>query len=377
MQAQGTTRRRRRCRSAPAAGRSSGSVTLPNIRWALLYGVLLCNARAMGEFGAVSVVSGHIRGADQHHAAAGRDPLQRVPVRRRPSPSPRCLPCWRSSRWSSRACSNGGCADASARAGRRRERNAGDRRMRRSRSSNCRSTGIRRISRAPGRRRRSTIASGELLALLGPSGSGKTTLLRIIAGLECPTAGRVLFGGEDATRAACSERSVGFVFQHYALFRHMTVVENVAFGLTRAGRATRARARPRSSARVDELLELVQLAGLREALSARSSPAASASASRWRARWRSSRACCCSTSRSARSTPRCARSCAAGCASIHDRPAITTIFVTHDQEEALELADRVVRHEPAAGSSRSARPTRSTTGRRRPSSTASSARPTR
>lgn len=104
------------------------------------------------------------------------------------------------------------------------------------------------------------VASGELVALLGPSGSGKTTLLRIIAGLDFPTGGQVFFGGTDASLKTVQERNVGFVFQQYALFRHMTVAENIAFGL---------RARPRSrrpaeadiARRVGTLLDLVQLGG--------------------------------------------------------------------------------------------------------------------
>src|ERR1700757_3560642 len=102
------------------------------------------------------------------------------------------------------------------------------------------------------------IASGELLALLGPSGSGKTTLLRAIAGLEPLDSGRILFGEQDATRLSVQERKVGFVFQQYALFKHMTVFDNVAFGLNVRGR----KERPDQAAiarRVGELLELVQL----------------------------------------------------------------------------------------------------------------------
>ena len=102
------------------------------------------------------------------------------------------------------------------------------------------------------------VANGELLALLGPSGSGKTTLLRIIAGLDWPDAGEVSIDGEDALAHGASERHVGFVFQHYALFRHMTVFENVAFGLRVQPRAIR-KDEATIRARVKELLDLVQL----------------------------------------------------------------------------------------------------------------------
>src|SRR6266581_946489 len=103
--------------------------------------------------------------------------------------------------------------------------------------------------------------SGELLALLGPSGSGKTTLLRIIAGLEWPDDGEVRFDGEDALSRSVGERHVGFVFQHYALFRHMTVFENVAFGLRARPRRQRL-SEPEIRKRVERLLELVQLGWL-------------------------------------------------------------------------------------------------------------------
>ena len=102
------------------------------------------------------------------------------------------------------------------------------------------------------------IPSGELAALVGPSGSGKTTLLRLIAGLEMPGRGRILFGEEDASRLTVQARRVGFVFQHYALFRHMTVLENVGFGLSARPRALRP-ARAEIDRRARELLELVQL----------------------------------------------------------------------------------------------------------------------
>ena len=157
-----------------------------------------------------------------------------------------------------------------------------------------------------------SVADGELLALLGPSGSGKTTLLRIIAGLDWPDSGEVSFDGENALARGAAERHVGFVFQHYALFRHMTVFENVAFGLRVQPRAVR-KNEAAIRARVKELLDLVQLDWLANRYPA-SSPAGSASASRWRARWRLSRASSCSTSPSERSTPRFGRSCGNGCA---------------------------------------------------------------
>ena len=152
------------------------------------------------------------------------------------------------------------------------------------------------------------VESGSLTALLGPSGSGKSTLLRIIAGLEWPDEGEIKLAGEDATALTPQKRGVGFVFQHYAAFKHMTVRDNIAFGLEdpqaaegRDHAARRRAARARAAA------------GASATATRRSSPAASGSAWRSRARSRSSRRCCCSTSRSARSTRACAPSCAPGC----------------------------------------------------------------
>jgi sulfate transport system ATP-binding protein len=184
------------------------------------------------------------------------------------------------------------------------------------------------------------IASGELVALLGPSGSGKTTLLRVVAGLLHPDRGQVLFGDIDATRLSLRERNVGFVFQHYALFKQMSVAENIAFGL----RSRPRRKRPDKATiqrRVEELLALIQLpehgdrypeqlsggqkqrVALARALAIDPSvllldePFGALDAKvrvelrRWLRR-------------------------------LHDQTGQTTLFVTHDQEEALELADRVV-----------------------------------
>ena len=181
------------------------------------------------------------------------------------------------------------------------------------------------------------------MALLGPSGSGKTTLLRIIAGLEYPDAGARLFDGEDATRA---QRARPPRRLRVPALRAVPTHERVRERRVRPARAGRARAAPardrRSSARVHELLAAGAARGLARPHARRSSRAASASAWRSRARSRSSRACCCSTSRSARSTRACARELRRWLRQLHDELGITRVFVTHDQEEALELADRVV-----------------------------------
>ncbi|KLD74219.1 sulfate/molybdate ABC transporter ATP-binding protein [Xanthomonas hyacinthi] len=183
------------------------------------------------------------------------------------------------------------------------------------------------------------IRQGELLALLGPSGSGKTTLLRVIAGLEHADAGRVLIDGEDATGLPVQSRRVGFVFQHYALFRHMTVRDNIAFGLrVRRGDARLAESAIR--ARVTELLALVQLDGLEARY-----PTQLSGGQRQRV----------ALARALAIEPRVLlldepfgaldaqvrRDLRRWLRELHDRTGLTTVFVTHDQEEALELADRV------------------------------------
>src|SRR5919109_1293473 len=184
------------------------------------------------------------------------------------------------------------------------------------------------------------IRSGELIALLGPSGSGKTTLLRLIAGLERPTEGAIYFGEENASEKTVQERNVGFVFQHYALFRHMTVAENIGFGLkvrSRDRRPSDAEIRRRAS----ELLDLVQLSGLEKRY-----PAQLSGGQRQRV----------ALARALAIEPRVLlldepfgaldaqvrRELRRWLREIHDRTGHTTVFVTHDQEEALELADRVV-----------------------------------
>ena len=184
------------------------------------------------------------------------------------------------------------------------------------------------------------IRPGELLALLGPSGSGKTTLLRILAGLDQPTGGRVTFDGEDALGLSVQERNVGLVFQSYALFRNMTVLGNVAFGLKVKPRDARPSAADTKKRALD-LLELVRLKGLE-----RRFPAQLSGGQRQRVAF----------ARALAIEPRLLlldepfgaldaqvrRELRRWLIEIHKETGHTTVFVTHDQEEALELADRVV-----------------------------------
>jgi sulfate transport system ATP-binding protein len=184
------------------------------------------------------------------------------------------------------------------------------------------------------------VGDGELLALLGPSGSGKTTLLRIIAGLDWPESGEVFFDGENALLRKAGERHVGFVFQHYALFRHMTVFENVAFGLRVQPRAIR-KDEAGIRARVKELLDLVQLDWL-----ANRYPSQLSGGQRQRI----------ALARALAIEPRILlldepfgaldakvrKELRQWLRALHHEIHVTSIFVTHDQEEALEVANRVV-----------------------------------
>ncbi|HWO99579.1 MAG TPA: sulfate ABC transporter ATP-binding protein [Methylococcus sp.] len=184
------------------------------------------------------------------------------------------------------------------------------------------------------------IDSGELVALLGPSGCGKTTLLRIIAGLEAPDQGQIVFDGEDATGSHVRERRVGFVFQHYALFRHMTVFENIAFGL---------RVRPRSQRppedeirrRVHALLELVQLDWLADRYPNQLSGGQRQRIALARALAVEPRVLLLDEPFGALDA-KVRKDLRRWLRRLHDELHVTTVFVTHDQEEALEVADRVV-----------------------------------
>jgi sulfate transport system ATP-binding protein len=180
------------------------------------------------------------------------------------------------------------------------------------------------------------VESGSLTGLLGPSGSGKSTLLRVIAGLETPDTGGVFISGKEATAVAPQKRGVGFVFQHYAPFTHMTVWDNIAFGLS-----IRRRPKEEINARVTELLELVQLNGLGKRYPSQLSGGQ-------RQRMALARALAAEPELLLLDEPfgaldaRVRKELREWLLRLHDEMHVTTIFVTHDQEEALEVADNVV-----------------------------------
>ena len=183
-----------------------------------------------------------------------------------------------------------------------------------------------------------TVRDGEFLALLGPSGSGKTTLLRIIAGLAFPDEGHVRFNGEDVTELPVAERKVGFMFQQYALFRHMNVLDNVGFGLSvRARRHTKAKIR----ARARELLDLVQLDGLGERYPAQLSGGQQQRVALARALAVEPQLLLLDEPFGALDA-KVRKELRRWLRQLHEQMGLTSIFVPHDQEEALELADRVV-----------------------------------
>ena len=180
------------------------------------------------------------------------------------------------------------------------------------------------------------VPSGALMALLGPSGSGKSTLLRVIAGLEQPDSGEVFIGEREATQLRPQQRGVGFVFQHYAPFKHMTVADNVAFGLT-----VRRRPKQEIRKRVHELLELVQLEGLGKRYPAQLSGGQ-------RQRMALARALAVEPEVLLLDEPfgaldaRVRQELRDWLRRLHDDVHVTTVFVTHDQEEAMQIADHIV-----------------------------------
>lgn len=184
------------------------------------------------------------------------------------------------------------------------------------------------------------IPGGELVALLGPSGSGKTTLLRLIAGLEVPDEGQIYFHGENTTARSVGERQVGFVFQHYALFRNMTVFENVAFGLRVKSRKERPADRE-IRAKVNQLLKLVQMEGYAGRYPSQLSGGQ-------RQRIALARALAVEPKVLLLDEPfgaldaKVRKELRRWIRQLHDEIQVTSIFVTHDQEEALEVADKIV-----------------------------------
>ena len=180
------------------------------------------------------------------------------------------------------------------------------------------------------------IKSGTLIALLGPSGSGKSTLLRLISGLETPDSGKIWLTGEDATHQSVQDRNIGFVFQHYALFKHLTVRKNIAFALE-----LRKASSQQVKARVDELLELVQLHGLGDRYPSQLSGGQ-------RQRVALARALAVEPKVLLLDEPfgaldaKVRKDLRVWLRRLHDEVHVTTVFVTHDQEEAMEVADEIV-----------------------------------
>jgi sulfate transport system ATP-binding protein len=184
------------------------------------------------------------------------------------------------------------------------------------------------------------VEPGELIALLGPSGSGKTSLLRIIAGLEQADRGRLTFGERDASHLSVQARRVGFVFQHYALFKHMRVADNIAFGLSVRPRSERPAAAA-IRARVEHLLELVQLPGLGDRYPSQLSGGQRQRVALARALAIEPRVLLLDEPFGALDA-RVRKDLRRWLRALHRETGVTTVFVTHDQDEALELADRVV-----------------------------------
>ena len=336
-------------------------ITLPNIKWGLLYGVILCNARAMGEFGAVYVVSGHITGQTDTMPLRVEKLLQEYNM-----PGAFALASLLSSlalvtlaiktalEWKTRselysrlrgALPDDSAEAPAARAPYLRLAEPGQRRADEQRETSEGTTqvgiSVKNVTKRFGKFVALDNVSleaphGVLLALLGPSGCGKTTLLRIIAGLDVPSEGSVLYEDEDATHRSARDRNVGFVFQHYALFRHMSVFENVAFGLR-----VRKWKEPQIRARVHELLKLVQLEAL-----AKQAPSQLSGGQRQRI----------ALARALAAEPKVLlldepfgaldakvrQELRHWLRKLHDEIHVTSVFVTHDQEEAFEVADRVV-----------------------------------
>jgi len=338
-------------------------ITLPNVKWGLLYGMILCNARAMGEFGAVYVVSGRITGQTDTMPLRVEKLFQEY--NNPASFAVASLLCslalatlaiktgleWKTRRELASRLREALPDEADAAAGTPppaprlhavRADEPEETPQRNSEKEEPRvAISIRNITKRFGdfvalNDVSVDVPHGSLVALLGPSGSGKTTLLRIIAGLDTPDAGSIHYEDEDATHRSARERNVGFVFQHYALFRHMSVFENVAFGLR-----VRKWKEPQIQERVHELLRLVQLDG-----QGNQAPSQLSGGQRQRV----------ALARALAAEPRVLlldepfgaldakvrKELRQWLRKLHDEIHVTSVFVTHDQEEAFEVSDRVV-----------------------------------
>ena len=290
-------------------------VTLPAIRWGVAYGVVLTTARALGEFGAVSVVSGKLSGQTETATLFVENRFQRFDVT--------------------------GAYAAAVVLALMALVTLLAMNMIKPKEAQAMSIVVENVSKRFGDfvaldDVSLEVRDGSLTALLGPSGGGKSTLLRVIAGLETPDSGRVEIAGEDATATPPQRRDVGFVFQHYAAFKHMTVANNVAFGLK-----IRKRPKEEIEARVDELLKLVHLDGF-----AHRYPSQLSGGQRQRM----------ALARALAVEPRVLlldepfgaldatvrKELRAWLRRLHDEVHVTTVFVTHDQEEAMEVAEQIV-----------------------------------
>ncbi len=290
-------------------------ITLPSIRWGVAYGVVLTTARVLGEFGAVTIVSGSISGQTQTLPLFVEKQYREL----QPSGRLRRLP----------GAGPAGAADA----GRNEPaQTKGGRLMGISvEGANKRFGDFQALDDVS-----IDVPDGSLTALLGPSGSGKSTLLRAIAGLEELDGGLVTINGEDATGKPAQKRGVGFVFQHYAAFKHMTVFDNVAFGLK-----IRKWKKPEISDRVHELLQLVQLDGLAGRYPSQLSGGQ-------RQRMALARALAVQPQVLLLDEPfgaldaKVRKDLRTWLRSLHEEMHVTTIFVTHDQEEAMDVAEQLV-----------------------------------
>jgi len=359
-------------------------ISLPNIKWGLLYGIILCNARAMGEFGAVYVVSGHIAGqtdtlplrveklfqeynnAGAYAAASLLSSLALVTLsiktalewKNRREMEARIREATQQDETPASSSAAAASPEAAAPPEATVETPAAapaERRLRavppldgrdesgvdRAREDGHVGISVRNVTKRFGdfvalENVSVEIPHGELVALLGPSGSGKTTLLRIVSGLETADSGSILYEEEDATNRSPRDRNVGFVFQHYALFRHMTVFENIAFGLR-----VRKWKRADVAERVHELLRLIQLDGLGNQLPSQLSGGQ-------RQRVALARALAAQPKVLLLDEPfgaldaKVRQELRQWLRRLHDEIHVTSVFVTHDQEEAFEVADQVV-----------------------------------